>query len=135
MSYAVGIILALAVAVFARSTGFDRDRAFYPTVVVVIAAYYVLFAAMGGSTRTLIVESLFMSLFVIAAVVGFKRYPWLVAASLAAHGLFDVVHDLIVHNPGVPSWWPAFCLTFDVGAAAVLAVAQRRAAALRAAAS
>jgi hypothetical protein len=28
-------------------------------------------------------------------------------------------HDLIVHNPGVPSWWPAFCLTFDVGAAAI----------------
>ena len=132
MSYAVGIVLALAVARFARSSGFDRDRAFYPSVLVVVASYYVLFAAMGGSTPALVVESLFMAVFVLAAVLGFKRYPWLVPVGLATHGLFDVTHDLVVENPGVPEWWPAFCLTFDVGAALLLAGAQRRAAVLRA---
>ena len=45
MPYVVGIVLSLGVALFARRVGFDRDRAFYPTVLIVIASYYVLFAA------------------------------------------------------------------------------------------
>lgn len=36
--------------------GLDRDRAFYPTVIVVIASY-ALFAVMGGSTHALLVEA------------------------------------------------------------------------------
>jgi ABC-type Fe3+ transport system permease subunit len=47
MPYVVGIVLSLGVALFARRVGFDRDRAFYPTVLIVIASYYVLFAAIG----------------------------------------------------------------------------------------
>jgi hypothetical protein len=121
MGYAIGIVLALGVFGFARCTGFDRDRAFYPTVVVVVASYYVLFAAMGGSTHTLIVEVVAMAAFVAVAVLGFKFNAWLVVTALAAHGLFDAGHDLLVTNPGVPEWWPAFCLTFDVGAAGLLA--------------
>jgi hypothetical protein len=45
--YAIGIVLALAVSVFARSVGLDRDRACYPTVLVVVAPYCVLFAVMA----------------------------------------------------------------------------------------
>ena len=48
MPYVVGVVVSAAVAVFARCVGFDRDRAFYPTVMIVIALYYVLFAVMGG---------------------------------------------------------------------------------------
>ena len=124
MGYAIGILVALLVVGFARWTRFDRDRAFYPTVVVVIASYYVLFAAMGGSERVLVVESIVMTAFVVVAVLGFKLSSWLVVAALAAHGLFDQFHPLVVHNPGVPGWWPAFCMTFDVGAAALLALSQ-----------
>jgi hypothetical protein len=39
MVYAIGIVLALVVACFARLTGFDRDRVFYPLVAVVVAHY------------------------------------------------------------------------------------------------
>lgn len=122
MGYVVGIVLALGVFGFARWTGFDRDRAFWPAVVVVVAAYYVLFAVIGGSTHTLIVEVIATAAFVVVAVLGFKFNAWLVVAALAAHGLFDAGHDLFVTNPGVPEWWPAFCLAFDVGAAGLLAL-------------
>jgi hypothetical protein len=125
MGYVTGIALALAVWVFARWSGFDRERVFYATVVVVVASYYVLFAAMGGAAHTLVVEVAVMVVFVLAAVLGFKRYPWLVVAGLAGHGLFDMVHDLVIANPGVPEWWPAFCLAFDVGAGALLAARMR----------
>jgi hypothetical protein len=126
VDYAIGILLAAAVAVFARRTGFGRDRAFYPTVVIVVASYYVLFAAMGGATHVLIVEALIMAGFVLVAVLGLKRGSWLVVAGLAGHGVFDMLHGHVVQNPGVPEWWPAFCLAFDVAAAGFLCVGGRR---------
>jgi hypothetical protein len=43
--------------------GFDRDRVFYPTLLIVIATYYALFAIIGCSRRTLLIESLVVSAF------------------------------------------------------------------------
>ena len=39
MEYLIGVTLTLAVAAFAAVVGFDRERAFYPTVLIVIASY------------------------------------------------------------------------------------------------
>ena len=117
MPYVIGIVLSLSVALLARRVGFDRDRAFYPTVLMVIASYYVLFAAMSQSLHTVLLESVVMTAFVIAAVAGFKSSAWIVVAALAGHGVFDAIHGYILENSGVPVWWPAFCLAYDVGAA------------------
>ena len=121
MPYIVGTVLSIGVAVFGRSAGFDRDRAFYPTVLIVVASYYVLFAAMTGSLQTVLLECLLATGFVLAAVLGFKSSTWIVAGGLAAHGVFDFLRGGFLENSGVPVWWPAFCGAFDVGAAACLA--------------
>ena len=126
MPYVIGLVLSAGVAVFARVVGFDRDRAFYPTVMIVIAAYYVLFAVMSGSVQTVVIESVVMTLFAAAAVAGFKSSAWIVVAGLAGHGVFDAVHGYVIENTGVPGWWPAWCLAYDVGAAAGLAWLLRR---------
>ena len=78
MPYVIGIVLSVGVALFARYVGFDRYRAFYPTVMVVIASYYVLFAA--------------------AAVAGVKSRAWIVVVALAGHGVFDAVHGHVIEN-------------------------------------
>jgi hypothetical protein len=122
----VGALFALAVGLFATGIGLDRDRAFYPVVTIVIASYYALFAVIGASTQALILESLVGTVFLATAVSGFKSSLWLVVAALAAHGIFDLGHGTVVSNPGVPSWWPQFCLTFDVTLAAYLAWLLRR---------
>jgi len=106
MGYAVGSVLAILVSMFARSVKFDRDRAFYPTVLILIASYYVLFAVMGGSVHALMTECGAMIVFMLAAVAGFKSNLWIVAAALMGHGVFDFFHGRIVTNPGVPAWWP-----------------------------
>jgi hypothetical protein len=124
--YVIGIVLSAGVAVFARYVGFDRDRAFYPTVMIVIALYYVLFAVMSGSVQAVVIESVVMTLFAAAAVAGFKSNAWIVAVALAGHGILDAVHGHVVENTGVPAWWPAWCLAYDVGAAAGLAWLLRR---------
>ena len=121
LPYVVGIVLSLGVALFAGWVGFDRDRAFYPAVLIVIASYYVLFAVMSGSIQTVALESVVMTLFVIAAVAGFKGSAWIIVGALAAHGVQDAVHGHIIANAGVPAWWPAWCLAYDVGAAGGLA--------------
>ena len=56
MPYLAGIVLALTISMVTSVLGFDRDRAFYPTVLVVVASYYVLFAVMGSSREALVVE-------------------------------------------------------------------------------
>jgi hypothetical protein len=120
LPYVVGIVLSIGVALFARVVRLDRDRAFYPTVMIVIALYYVLFAVMSGSVQTVVIETVVMTLFAAAAVAGFKSSLWIVVVALAGHGVFDAVHGHIIENTGVPAWWPAWCLAYDVGAAAGL---------------
>ena len=120
MALLVGAFLALAVGLLATASGLDRDRAFYPTVTIVIASFYALFAVMGASTHALVLESLVGAVFLAVAVAGFRSSLWVVVAALAAHGIFDLVHGRVIANPGVPSWWPAFCLTYDLTAAAYL---------------
>jgi hypothetical protein len=117
----IGVSLALIVGVLATALHLDRDRALYPTVAIVIASYYVLFAVMGASTHTLVLESLAGVVFLLAAVYGFRSSLWVVVAALAAHGIFDLVHGAAIPNPGVPTWWPEFCLAYDVTAAVYLA--------------
>jgi hypothetical protein len=121
MEYLIGVLLAAAVCAFAMLAGFDRERVFYPTMLIVVATYYVLFAAMASSTPALTIESLVAGAFVSLAVAGFKKSLWLVAAALAGHGVLDLVHHLFIQNPGVPLWWPGFCSSFDILAGIFLA--------------
>ena len=122
MAYVIGIALAVVVGLFAGALGFDKERSFYPVVLIVIAALYVLFAAIAGSTSAMAAETLPALLFVAAAAVGFRKTLWIVVGGLAGHGVFDFFHHGLVSNPGVPAWWPAFCLAYDVTAAAYLGV-------------
>lgn len=121
MASIVGAMLAVAVGLLATRVGLDRDRAFYPVVTIVVASYYALFAVMGASVQALVVEVLVGLVFLAGAVWGFKRTLWIVVFALAAHGVFDLGHGVVIANPGVPSWWPPFCLMYDVTAAAYLA--------------
>ena len=119
----VGVALAPAIVALGRLSGMDRDRAMYPVALIVIAAYYVLFATMGGA-QALPSELIAATVFIIVAIVGFRTSLWWVAAGIAGHGaLFDwVVHPRLIANPGVPSFWPAFCGSIDVALGALLAI-------------
>ena len=121
MEYAIGIAAAVAVGLFATVIGFDKERCFYPVVLIVIAALYLLFAAMANSTGVFVAETIPALVFVVLAVLGYRKTPWLVVAGLALHGVFDFFHHAVIANSGVPVWWPGWCLSYDVVAAAYLA--------------
>lgn len=121
MEYAIGIAAAIAVGLFATVIGFDKERSFYPVVLIVIATLYLLFAVQAGSTGALVAEAIPALVFVATAALGFRKTPWLVVAGLALHGVFDFFHHAVIANPGVPVWWPGWCLAYDVVATAYLA--------------
>ena len=121
MALLVGVVLGIVVGLFATAVGFDRDRSFYPVVMVVIASYYSLFAVMGASTQALLLETLVGAAFIAAAVMGFNSSLWIVAAAIAIHGLTDFFHTAVIPNSGVPAFWPAFCAGIDLTLAAYLA--------------
>ena len=121
MEYLVGVFLALAVSLSATFVGFDRDRAFYPTLMIVIASYYGLFAVMSESVQALIMESVVIAGFFLVSILGFKLNLWFLVGALFAHGIFDFIHARVIANSGVPVWWPMFCLAYDITAAGYLA--------------
>jgi hypothetical protein len=121
MPLLIGAVLALAVGMMATAVGLDRDRAFYPTVMIVIAAIYPFFAVLASSTHALLLDALVGSVFIALSLWGFRSSLWIVAAALALHGVMDIGHHRFIFNPGVPAFWPAFCSAYDVIAAAYLA--------------
>lgn len=114
MEYLAGTLFGIATGVLTSLIGMDRDRSLYPAMMIVIALLYCLFAVLGGSTQAFIVESAIGVIFIGSAVAGFRSTLWFTVAGIVGHGLFDLVHPLLFHNPGVPAWWPGFCGTIDI---------------------
>ena len=121
MEYIVGISLALIVCGAAKGLGMDRERVFYPAVAIAVTSYYLAFAVADGRSEVWLSELVIAAVFITAAVLGFKRNPWIAVLALGGHGVMDVFHHLLVHNEGVPRAWPGFCMSFDVTASALVA--------------
>ena len=121
VSACIGVALALGVGIAATAVGMDRDRALYPAVLIAIAALYGLFGTIDGTPSVIAIETAGMVPFVVAALVGFRRTLWFVVVGLLCHGIYDFLHGRIVHDAGVPPWWPLFCLAYDATAALYLA--------------
>jgi len=124
MALAIGSALGLLVGLVSLLSGLDRDRGFYPTVLIVVSTYYVLFACMGDQAA-IGPEVAGSAAFTILALVGLRTSLWVVVAGLVAHGLQDFVHAQFIENAGVPAWWPAFCGSIDLVLAACLAARLR----------
>jgi hypothetical protein len=120
MAYAIGLVTALGLAAFARLTGLDRQRAYWAAIVMVVGHYYVLYAVIGGDMQALMLESIGLIVFTGAAAAGFRVNPAILMIGLAGHGVFDAVHGYLISNAGLPPYWPAFCGTFDIVAAALM---------------
>jgi hypothetical protein len=121
MEYIVGITLALFFCAAAAALGMDRERVFYPAVVMAVASYYLAFAVADGRGGVMLAEVAIAAIFIAGAVAGFKYNPWIAVVALAGHGVMDGFHHHLVTNTGVPQVWPGFCMTFDVTAAAIVA--------------
>jgi len=105
VAYVVGGVLALLTYALGKVAGFDRDRAFYATILIVVGHYYVLFAAEAGSTSALIAELAGMTVFVVLAVAGFKRLMRVLSnANATGHEVIDLRALRPLAMRGLESW-------------------------------
>lgn len=110
----IGGLLGASIFLFARWQRYDRESAFYPTVLIVIASYYVLFAVMAGDRSALVIQLAIAVAFVALAVVGRNIDGRIVAVGIVLHGLYDLAFHWAGAGGGVPDWWPAFCGAIDL---------------------
>ena len=108
----IGLGVGFAIAILAHLTRFERDRSFYPTVLIVIASYYVLFAVM--SAESVVIELLIAYFFSAIAIGAAVRWTSVIGWGILLHGVFDFTRNGIIGDGGAPQWWPAFCGGIDV---------------------
>lgn len=113
MDYLSGALLAAALVVASHGLELHRSRAFYPTVMMVIALAYVLLAAADDAFRLAAIEALAALPFLVAAGAGFRSNLWIVVAALAAHGAFDLARHALLPVEPVPGWYAGFCTAVD----------------------
>jgi hypothetical protein len=114
IAFITGVGLALVLAIFGKLTGYEKDRSFFPTLLIVIASYYLLFAILDGSVSTILIEIAVAAFFIVLAIWGSYQFPLIVGAGIALHGIFDFMYGYFYLNNGVPVWWPAFCAGIDI---------------------
>ena len=119
----IGAVLAASIFLFARWQRWDHDSSLYPTVLIVIAQYYVLFALIDGAENALIFQLIVACLFVLVAIIGRNAGGPIIAFAIMAHGIYDLGFHWFGTGGGVPIWWPAFCSAVDLilGVAILLA--------------
>ena len=82
MEYVVGITLALLFCGAVAGLGMDRERVFYPAVVMAVASYYLAFAVVDGRNGVMLSEVAIAAVFIAGAVAGFKYSAWIAVVAL-----------------------------------------------------
>jgi hypothetical protein len=122
-----GLALALGLVRFAGRQGPRRARCLYAVGLVVAALIYLGFAAAGRASAALLAtEALGVAVYGTAAVLGFRRWPSVLALGWATH----VMWDTPLHVEGAaavytPDWYPWLCVSFDLVLAGAVWVQRR----------
>lgn len=94
----------------------------YGMSIALIAAVYVGFAVADGRPAVIAVETTVAGAFVVLAAAGVAGSAWLIVMGFVGHGLKDLWQHRS-HYVAHTRWWPPFCMTIDLVAAAIIAVA------------
>lgn len=94
------------------------ERWLYAVGLLVLPGLYAFFALKAGESAVSVRELIYGIPFVIAgltfAFVGVRRSAIVVGGFWLMHGMYDLLHDGLITNPGVPAWYSIFCCVVDV---------------------
>ncbi len=123
--YAVIGVMAAAGTIFTvrKLLGPRAEQFFYGMFLIMIAAFYLAFAAYFGNAAAWHVETAAVLVFAMISVFG-VRIPIALIAGYSLHGLWDLLHELLAQGafspfePGqltsIPLAYGVFCAVFDV---------------------
>jgi hypothetical protein len=122
--YAVIGLMAAAGTIFIAQKMFapKSEQIFYAMFLIMIAAFYLSFAAYFGVSTAWRLETAVVVAFVAIALPG-ARLPFALIFGYSLHGLWDLLHELQAHGaysafePGqltpIPLAYGFFCAAFD----------------------
>jgi len=103
------------------------EQIFYAMFLILVAAFYLAFAAYFGATTAWHLETTVVLAFVAIGLLG-VRLPFALIVGYSMHGLWDLLHELQAHGghsafePGqltaIPLAYGLFCAAFDFFVAA-----------------
>ena len=94
------------------------DTIAWPMFLVTLPMYYMLFGLLARDGSVVMQELLYGLPYIVTGLIVWrmrsKAAMVVIALAWISHGLYDFYHDLFFVNPGVFSWYPAFCAFVDV---------------------
>ena len=118
----IGIMAAGAIVIVRKVLAPKAEQIFYAMFLIMIAAFYLAFAAYFGVATAWRLETAVVVAFVAIGLLG-ARLPFALIVGYTLHGLWDLLHELQAHGaysafePGqltaIPLAYGVFCAAFD----------------------
>ena len=119
----IGLMAASGtICIFRKILTPKAEQIFYAMFLILVAAFYLAFAAYFEAATAWQVETAVVGAFVVIAVLG-VRLPFALIVGYCMHGLWDLVHELQAHggHPGfgpgqltaIPLAYGLFCAAYD----------------------
>jgi peptidoglycan/LPS O-acetylase OafA/YrhL len=111
----LGVVAAAVLVLFARKHGRRREILVYSIVLVLTAFAYLLFGLRRGTPpEYFAVEAVGTILYTAAAVVGVRRWPFVLALGWTSHVAWDLLFHYANGPAFAPPWYPLLCVGFDL---------------------
>lgn len=112
----IGAVLGVASVLLARRV--RGESWLYSATVILLPLIYSGFALATGDVGVVLWELMVGAPFIIGGVACLLlRVPGsalVVGVLWVAHAVFDITHDALFVNEGVPGWYPFFCAALDL---------------------
>ncbi len=119
----VGIALAVLMILSGR---FQKNESWlYSASAIGLPLIYVGFAVYVGNSTAIWLELLYglpyVGIGIACLFFDFKASGYIVAFLWGFHGVYDLSHEQLFINEGIPEWYPLFCAALDVVVAVYIA--------------
>ena len=102
----------------------------YSLGLLTLPSLYALFALQAGERAVGVKEMIygipFVAVGLVFALVSVPQSAVVVGVFWILHGVYDLTHDRLITNAGVPGWYPVWCCAVDVVIGAYLLWLSRR---------
>ena len=125
LAMVLAVIFAAASMVWLWFTPAPDRRTAEGVLLAIIAAIYIGFALAERHAGNLLIEVAFAGAIIVVVFIGLQHSSYWLAAGLAAHGVWDLLHHHsrpVLGTREVPRWYPPACLAYDFPLAVFVAL-------------
>jgi len=124
----IGAVFIVPTIYFIRNKQWDSPA--WPLLLVTLPVYYMLFGALAMDGSVILKEFLYGLPYIVTGLLVWRIRSKItlivIALAWLSHGFYDFYHDTFFINPGVFSWYPAFCALIDITVAGYIFLSYKR---------